>query len=119
MPGVDLICLANSYKYSGRCFAGLRTDGGGWVRPVTAAPHGEFGREECAQIAAFDPRLLDVIRTGLERHTPLPYQLPATASELRLILQVPRKRLPHGDGKRARRLAGGSACPTAHCKLGI
>src|SRR6266850_2762793 len=32
MPLVDLICLANSNKMGGRCIAGLRTDGGGWVR---------------------------------------------------------------------------------------
>jgi hypothetical protein len=31
---VEILCLANSRKHSGRCVAGLRTDGGGWVRPI-------------------------------------------------------------------------------------
>jgi len=35
MPSVDLICLANSHKWNFRCVAGLRVDGGGWVRPVS------------------------------------------------------------------------------------
>ena len=34
MPCMEIICLANSRKYSGRCVAGLRTDGAGWIRPV-------------------------------------------------------------------------------------
>jgi hypothetical protein len=74
MPKVDLICLANSYKYGGRCVAGLRTDGGGWVRPVTAAPHGAFGRDDLGQVAAFDPRLLDLIRVRLEGPRPVASQ---------------------------------------------
>lgn len=32
-PFVEVLCLANSSKHSGRCVAGLRTDGG-WVRPT-------------------------------------------------------------------------------------
>lgn len=34
MAALDIICLANSRKHGGRCVAGLRTDGGGWLRPV-------------------------------------------------------------------------------------
>jgi hypothetical protein len=34
MAQVDLICLANSRKLGGRCVAGLRLDGSGWVRRV-------------------------------------------------------------------------------------
>ncbi len=74
MADVDLICLAISYKYGGRCVAGLRTDGGGWVRPVTAAPHGAFGEQDLAQIAGFGPRVLDVIRVGLKTPKPLASQ---------------------------------------------
>jgi hypothetical protein len=40
MAQVDLICLANSRKLGGRCIAGLRLDGSGWVRPVGEAPDG-------------------------------------------------------------------------------
>jgi len=31
---VEILCLANSRKHSGRCVAGLRTDGGSWLRPI-------------------------------------------------------------------------------------
>ncbi|MFO0968577.1 MAG: hypothetical protein U0793_23720 [Gemmataceae bacterium] len=34
MPYVDLICLANSWKHGGRCVAGIKIDGSGWIRPV-------------------------------------------------------------------------------------
>lgn len=34
VPFVEVLCLANSQKHGGRCAAGLRTDGGGWVRPI-------------------------------------------------------------------------------------
>jgi len=40
MPKIDMICLANSRKLQGRCVAGLRTDGQGWIRPVAAVPMG-------------------------------------------------------------------------------
>jgi hypothetical protein len=31
---VEMLCLANSRKHNGRCVAGLRTDGNGWIRPI-------------------------------------------------------------------------------------
>lgn len=74
MPELDLICLANSYKYGGRCIAGLRTNGGGWVRPVTAAEHGVFGRDDYGQMAAFEPRILNVMRTPLAGPRPVASQ---------------------------------------------
>jgi hypothetical protein len=40
MPTVEIICLANSRKHSGRCVAGLRTDGQGWIRPVGPSDNG-------------------------------------------------------------------------------
>ena len=42
MPSLDLICLANSSKLGSRCLAGLRVDGGGWVRPVSNQEYGEL-----------------------------------------------------------------------------
>ncbi len=33
MPQFGIICLANSRKNGGHCVAGLRMDGGGWLRP--------------------------------------------------------------------------------------
>ena len=40
MPTWEVICLANSWKHGGRCVAGLRLDGGGWVRPISREPGG-------------------------------------------------------------------------------
>lgn len=74
MPDVDIVCLANSYKYGGRCIAGLRTDGGGWIRPVSTAVHGEFQNEQLLQLAGFDARILDVIRVGISTPQRMPYQ---------------------------------------------
>lgn len=42
MPTFQIICLANSDKYGGRCIAGLKTDGSGWLRPVSRRPDGEL-----------------------------------------------------------------------------
>lgn len=35
MPYLDVLCLANSKKLSGRCIAGIRLDNGQWIRPVS------------------------------------------------------------------------------------
>jgi hypothetical protein len=37
---VRLVCLANSWKESGRCIAGIELETGSWVRPVSNRPHG-------------------------------------------------------------------------------
>jgi hypothetical protein len=74
VPSVDLICLANSYKWHSRCLAGLRVDGGGWVRPVSDHEHGELQYSQYRLPDHTEPHLLDVIRVGLLRHQPLPHQ---------------------------------------------
>ena len=74
MPLVDLICLANSYKWNHRCMAGLRTDGGGWIRPVSASEHGELQYSQYRLPDHSEPHLLDVIRVGLSHRQPLPHQ---------------------------------------------
>lgn len=74
MPTVDLICLANSYKHDHRCIAGLRTDGRGWLRPVTEREHGELEYRHYRLPDQSEPRLLDVIRVGLSNPHPLPHQ---------------------------------------------
>lgn len=73
MPDVDLICLANSYKEGGRCVAGLRIDGGGWVRPVSTVAGGPLHRRHFELEDRSEPQLFDVIRIGVERHCPLPH----------------------------------------------
>jgi hypothetical protein len=74
MPSVDLICLANSYKWHLRCLAGLRVDGGGWVRPVSHKEHGELSYSQYRLPDYSEPHLFDVIRVGLSRPKPMPHQ---------------------------------------------
>ena len=74
MPSVDLICLANSYKLDYRCIAGLRADGGGWIRPVSEREHGELEPRHYRLPDRSEPRLLDIIRVGLLGPQPLLHQ---------------------------------------------
>ena len=74
MPEVEFICLANSYKEKRRCVAGLRTDGSGWVRPVSQRVRGELEYRQYCYPDKSEPRVLDVIRAGLAEPRPLPHQ---------------------------------------------
>lgn len=74
MPSVDLICLANSYKWRSRCLAGLRVDGGGWVRPVSNKEHGELQYSQYRLPDHSEPHLFDVIRVGLSHPEPAVHQ---------------------------------------------
>jgi len=74
MPSLDLICLANSSKHGSRCLAGLRVDGGGWVRPVSNQEHGELRWDQYHLPDLTEPKLFDVIRVGLSRPEPTPHQ---------------------------------------------
>ena len=74
MPCMDLICLANSYKWHSRCLAGLRADGGGWVRPVSDREHGELQYSQYRLPDHSEPRLFDTIRVGLARSEPALHQ---------------------------------------------
>jgi hypothetical protein len=73
---VDLICLADSSKMGGRCIAGLRTDGGGWGRPVAPdTPPGElYQRHTSLDGGRDDPEVLGVIGVDLEHSAPAPGQ---------------------------------------------
>ncbi|HEU4905132.1 MAG TPA: hypothetical protein VFT19_03320 [Solirubrobacterales bacterium] len=42
MPGDEIIIMANSLKWGGRCVAGISVRSGAWVRPVSTRPHGEL-----------------------------------------------------------------------------
>jgi hypothetical protein len=75
MPLVDLICLANSNKMRGRCIAGIRTDGRGWVRPVASdTDHGQLYLRHFRLDDGTEPKTLDVIRLDLARAEPGPGQ---------------------------------------------
>ena len=59
---VQIVCLANSRKLSGRCVAGKLLDGSGqWVRPVSAREHEEVSLDERRYDNGEDPLLRDVV----------------------------------------------------------
>lgn len=73
----EIICLANSRKYSGRCVAGKEFFGnrvGGWVRPVGKRETGELSPKESSYWNGDSPALLDVIAIPLTRPDPHSYQ---------------------------------------------
>lgn len=74
MGDIDLICLANSRKLSERCVAGLRVQTGSWVRPVSAAEHGELTYSDRHLGADGEPRNFDIIRVGVIKSHPSPSQ---------------------------------------------
>lgn len=65
MPEIELVCLANSRKQVGRCVAGLRTDGSGWVRPVRDSPDGVLFPLDYDCGNGQEAALLDVVRVPL------------------------------------------------------
>jgi len=73
----EIVCLANSRKYSGRCVAGKELLGdqiGRWVRPVSNCETGELSIKETICENGKSPELLDVIAIPLSRHDPHSYQ---------------------------------------------
>ena len=61
---LQIVCLANSRKLSGRCVAGKLLDGSGqWIRPVSAREHEEVSLDERRYDNGEDPVLRDVVRT--------------------------------------------------------
>lgn len=74
MPEVEIVCLANSRKMSGRCVAGLRTDGGGWIRPISNLPDGSFSPSSYTLDTGHEIALLDVVRISLIEPRPEPHQ---------------------------------------------
>lgn len=116
MPTIRMICLANSRKRQGRCVAGLRMDGGGWVRPVSRHEHGELHPPQvtldCGKVVA----PLDIIDVELaaphpQRHHPEDWLIgerpwrfvrPADEGDLGLINQHITESAPllHGFGDR-------------------
>jgi len=71
---VEMLCLANSRKMQGRCVAGLKTDGQGWVRPVAAGADGTLRAADYRLPDGSEPRLLDSIQIGCGEAKPEPHQ---------------------------------------------
>jgi len=73
----EIICLANSRKYSGRCVAGKEFSGnrvGEWVRPVSNRETGELSLKETCYRNGDSPALLDVMAVPLTTPDPHSYQ---------------------------------------------
>lgn len=71
---VELLCLANSRKYGGRCVAGIDLDSGEWIRPISDRKHGELRADQYVTDRAHDPTPLDIIRITVREHVPDPHQ---------------------------------------------
>jgi hypothetical protein len=74
MPQFGIICLANSRKNGGHCVAGLRMDGGGWLRPVGVPPDGILWPRDYTLKSGAIARPLDVIRVGVRKPRPAVHQ---------------------------------------------
>lgn len=74
MYNVEILCVANSRKLGGRCVAGLRMDGRGWIRPVSQERDGELMLSQIRLRDGSHPRTLDVLSVPLLRPAPKPRQ---------------------------------------------
>jgi len=72
MPDFEIICLANSRKHSGRCIAGLKIDGSGWLRPVTN--DGPLNRRHYVLDNNTETLVLDTLNINLTKPVPKTYQ---------------------------------------------
>ncbi|MDD1414094.1 hypothetical protein MEN41_05310 [Dolichospermum sp. ST_con] len=66
----DIICLAKSTKLGGICLAGIKTDGTGWLRPISNRRDGTLYPEHYTTRDGQEPELFDIIRIPFIRHEP-------------------------------------------------
>src|SRR5688500_16073429 len=66
--------MANSRKHGGRCVAGIRTDGGGWVRIVSPEAGGTLTCFDYKLGENDEPRPFDVLRVGVRERRAQPHQ---------------------------------------------
>jgi hypothetical protein len=71
MPRIEMVCLANSRKLGERCVAGVRTDGGGWVRPVATPSGGALPLDRTTTDRGHPVGLLEVVEIDVEGPVPL------------------------------------------------
>jgi hypothetical protein len=74
MGEIELVCLANSRKHGGRCVAGWRTDGGGFVRLVSPLADGTLTPIDLRLGDSDEPRIFDLLRVGVTSPRPMPHQ---------------------------------------------
>ena len=67
------ICLANSRKHGGRCVAGLRPDGGGWLRLVSRDRAGTLSNRHYTLKDGAEAGLLDLIEVETSAARPEPH----------------------------------------------
>lgn len=70
----QILCLANSIKHGGRCIAGLRTDGKGWIRPVSPRDEGGLTLDEYRLSNHENPQILDILDIEFFSPNPKPHQ---------------------------------------------
>ncbi len=73
MPTFEMVCLANSRKRKGRCVAGLRTDGQGWIRPVGSNAEGILHPYHYTLHNNTEAQALDVLRVDCSRACAKPH----------------------------------------------
>ncbi len=96
MPEVDVLVLACSRKYGGRCIAGWDLTNDRWLRPVSSRPDGTLELRNCA-IDGEWPQLFDLVRLEIDQHRPTPYQ-----PENWVITDQPWQRLRHIEPRAVR-----------------
>jgi hypothetical protein len=74
MHRIEIVCMANSRKLNGRCIAGLRADGKGWIRPVSHLIEGTLFESDYRLEINREPAILDVITIHLIEPKPKDYQ---------------------------------------------
>lgn len=62
MDPIEIICLANSRKISGRCIAGKIISSNKWMRSVSSRENEEISEEERRYENGQMPKLLDIIK---------------------------------------------------------
>ncbi|WP_204106082.1 MULTISPECIES: hypothetical protein [Spirulina sp. CCY15215] len=67
MTTFEIICLANSLKHGGRCIAGFKTDGSGWLRPVSSQTDGTLYQEHYTLSNGQEPELFNILRIECDR----------------------------------------------------
>jgi len=82
MPQFEFICLANSFKHGGRCVAGLRTDGLGWIRPVSSKADGtldinDYVLDDLTEIGLLDVARIGTVKSRAQVHQPENWQIDA------------------------------------------
>ncbi|MDO9536824.1 MAG: RQC domain-containing protein [Thermoplasmata archaeon] len=74
MGSREIVCLANSRKYNGKCIAGKDPSDHLWVRPVSSSGKGELKTIQIKFEDGTIPKLLDIISLPLKKYDPKTYQ---------------------------------------------